>query len=62
MFEDLVNELNNMVNELGYNDFIAYLRANKGDEYAQNAEANLINLFGSLTNRGSDNVEPGYNK
>lgn len=54
MVTGLVNELNDMAIKLGYRDFISYLEATKGQQYAHNAAQNLKSFYESFTARGPD--------
>jgi hypothetical protein len=50
----LIKELNEMATKLGQKDYISYLRATKGEEYANTAAINLKSFYDSFSNRGAD--------
>ena len=54
MSQSLLQELNNMAIKLGHRDFIDYLVAEKGKEYALIASVNLKSFLDSFTARGAD--------
>ena len=54
MLGALIKELDQMAIKLGYKDFISYLEATKGQEYASNALKNLYSFNESFTGRGPD--------
>lgn len=52
MLSSLINELDQMAIKLGYKDFISYLEATKGRQYATVAMENLISFRASFTDKG----------
>ncbi|MDP3791315.1 MAG: hypothetical protein Q8R38_04660 [Candidatus Omnitrophota bacterium] len=50
----LIKELDEMAMKLGHKDFIVYLSATKGHDYANTAAINLKSFYDSFTDRGAD--------
>jgi hypothetical protein len=50
----LLSDLEDMAEGLGHSDYLSYLRATKGDQYAEIASANLVSFTQSFTARGAD--------
>lgn len=48
----LLKDLDEMAVGLGHSDYLSYLRATKGDQYAEVASANLVSFMQSFTDRG----------
>lgn len=54
MFTLLINELNNMAKDLGYDDVLDYWSKTKGEQYAKTGALNIKNLIDSFSDRGAD--------
>ncbi len=54
MVRGIIKEMDEMAVKLGYRDFLEYLVATKGKEYAIKAGLNLQSFYDSFSDRGVD--------
>ena len=52
--QGIIKEMNEMAAKLGHGDFLDYLAATKGKEYATIAGLNLKSFYDSFNARGAD--------